>query len=206
MKNQDKDTLSKYADIIEKTLDSFGIRSQVAEINDEKDSYVFYMNIVRGTPIEDIEKRSRDLALALAAPDGNVKIIAPIPGRSLIGIAVKKSGKDTQGKSEKYKIIRITEKEYVTFDYIQTVRQRCATILFIIAYLIGKIGDVVDTKYTLEELPQNTPKKDDKTVTDKKVEEATVEHKSVRYWLVLLFAFFLGMLTITLFYMMLTVE
>lgn len=92
------DKLAANAEIIERTLDSFGIRARVAEINDEKDRLEFNIEIVMGTPIEDIEKRSRDLALALAAPGGKVDIVAPIPGRSLISIVMKKPKQDTKKK------------------------------------------------------------------------------------------------------------
>lgn len=81
--------LRQNADIIEKTLDSFGLRTRVAEINDLPNATVQYcLEIVRGLEIEEIEKRKRELALALASPTGTVEIEAPIPGKSFIGITV----------------------------------------------------------------------------------------------------------------------
>ncbi|MEK7079479.1 MAG: DNA translocase FtsK [Patescibacteria group bacterium] len=81
----------EHSDIIEKTLDSYGIRVRVAEINILPNGSVQYgLEITQGTKIEDIEKRKRELALALASSTGTIKIQAPIPGKALIGIVVPK--------------------------------------------------------------------------------------------------------------------
>ena len=53
----------EHSDIIEKTLDSYGIRVRVAEINILPNGSVQYgLEITQGTKIEDIEKRKRELA------------------------------------------------------------------------------------------------------------------------------------------------
>lgn len=141
------DKLAANAEIIERTLDSFGIRARVAEINDEKDRLEFNIEIVMGTPIEDIEKRSRDLALALAAPGGKVDIVAPIPGRSLISIVMKKPKQDTKKKSEKYKIIRVKEKQYVTFDNFERFRNAVALVLYLLGQGIFKLADKIQSPH-----------------------------------------------------------
>lgn len=83
--------IKEHSEIIEKTLDSYGIRVRVAEVNYLPDDAIQYcLEIVTGTKLEDIEKRKRELALALASSSGTVEIQAPIPGRALVGITVPK--------------------------------------------------------------------------------------------------------------------
>lgn len=84
----DAGDISKNSDIIERTLDSFGIRARVAEINQGPTVTQYAIEIVMGTKLSKITGLANDLALALAAPTGQVRIEAPIPGRSLVGIEI----------------------------------------------------------------------------------------------------------------------
>lgn len=74
------------AGIIEKTLDSFGIDAKVVEVNGGPAVTQYALEVSLGTKLSKITSLERDLALALAAPTGTIRIEAPIPGRSLIGI------------------------------------------------------------------------------------------------------------------------
>lgn len=87
-KEADRGDVNKNADTIEKTLDSFGIRAKVVEVNRGPAVTQYALEIVRGTKLSRITALSNDLALALAAPTGQVRIEAPIPGRSLVGIEI----------------------------------------------------------------------------------------------------------------------
>lgn len=80
--------VKKNADIIEKTLDSFGIQAEVAEVNGGPAVTQYALRISAGTKISKIANLQHDLALALATPTGTVRIEAPIPGKSLVGIEV----------------------------------------------------------------------------------------------------------------------
>ena len=84
----DAGDVAKNSDTIERTLDSFGIRARVAEINKGPTVTQYALEIVMGTKLSKITALSNDLALALAAPTGQVRIEAPIPGRSLVGIEI----------------------------------------------------------------------------------------------------------------------
>ncbi len=84
----DRGDVKKNADIIEKTLDSFGIRARVAEVNKGPTVTQYAIEITMGTKLSKITALGNDLALALAAPTGQVRIEAPIPGRSLVGIEI----------------------------------------------------------------------------------------------------------------------
>lgn len=130
MKNNSINPLySKQSEIIEKTLDSYGIRVRVAEINLLSNRSVQYgIEIVQGTKIEDIEKRKRELALALASSTGTIRILAPIPGKTLVGIVVPKP------KVEEIK----KESDPATFPktILGKVLNKLAEILGITAYIL----------------------------------------------------------------------
>ncbi len=76
------------AQIIENTLDSFGIKAQVKEVNEGPTVTQYCLSITKGTRLAKITRLSTDLALALAAPTGQIRIEAPIAGRRLVGIEV----------------------------------------------------------------------------------------------------------------------
>ena len=71
---------------IEKTLESFGITARVVEVNLGPAVTQYALEVALGTKLSKITGLERDLALALAAPNGTIRIEAPIPGRSLVGI------------------------------------------------------------------------------------------------------------------------
>ncbi len=87
-KEADRGNIANNSDIIEKTLDSFGIRARVAEVNPGPTVTQYALEIVMGTKLTRITALGDDLALALAASTGQVRIEAPIPGRSLVGIEI----------------------------------------------------------------------------------------------------------------------
>ncbi|MBI1863072.1 DNA translocase FtsK, partial [Candidatus Microgenomates bacterium] len=76
------------ATTIERTLESFGIRARVAEVNNGPTVTQYALEITMGTKLSKITALGNDLALALAAPTGQVRIEAPIPGRSMVGIEI----------------------------------------------------------------------------------------------------------------------
>lgn len=87
-KEADRGDIKENANIIEKTLDSFGIRAKVNEVNYGPAVTQYAIGITMGTKLSRITALSNDLALALAASTGQVRIEAPIPGRSLVGIEI----------------------------------------------------------------------------------------------------------------------
>lgn len=85
--NADRGDIKQNAAIIEKTLESFGITARVAEINKGPAVTQYALEIALGTKLSKITTLHNDLALALAAP-GQIRIEAPIAGRSLVGIEI----------------------------------------------------------------------------------------------------------------------
>jgi DNA segregation ATPase FtsK/SpoIIIE, S-DNA-T family len=84
----DRGDVKANAQIIENTLESFGIKAKVAEVNYGPSVTQYALEIARGTRLSKITSLSTDLALALAAPTGQIRIEAPIVGRSLVGVEV----------------------------------------------------------------------------------------------------------------------
>ena len=82
----DRGDIKANADIVERTLESFGIKSKVVEVNLGPAVTQYAIEVALGTKLSKITTLSNDLALALAAPSGQVRIEAPIPGRSLVGL------------------------------------------------------------------------------------------------------------------------
>ena len=80
--------IKKNAEKIEKTLESFGITARVAEVNLGPTITQYAIEIPMGTKLSKIVALQNDLALNLATPTGSVRIEAPIPGKSLVGIEI----------------------------------------------------------------------------------------------------------------------
>jgi len=84
----DRGDVKKNAQTIEQTLESFGITARVAEVNNSPSVTQYALEVALGTKLSKIQNLSNDLAMALAAPGGLIRVEAPIPGRSLVGIEV----------------------------------------------------------------------------------------------------------------------
>lgn len=82
----DRGDIKGNAAIIEKTLESFGITARVVEVNLGPAVTQYALEVALGTKLSKIMTLERDLALALSAPTGTIRIEAPIPGRNLVGI------------------------------------------------------------------------------------------------------------------------
>jgi S-DNA-T family DNA segregation ATPase FtsK/SpoIIIE len=84
-KASEKD-LRATADVIEQTLLTFDIPSSVVAWTAGPTVTMFEVDIAKGVKVHRVTALSDDIALALAAP--TIRILAPIPGKSLVGIEV----------------------------------------------------------------------------------------------------------------------
>lgn len=82
----DRGDIKANAAVIERTLESFGVQAKVVEVNLGPAVTQYAIEVALGTKLTKITGLANDLALALAAPSGQIRIEAPIPGRSLVGI------------------------------------------------------------------------------------------------------------------------
>ncbi|MCW3490811.1 FtsK/SpoIIIE family DNA translocase [Dethiobacter alkaliphilus] len=84
--NQQKKTIADRAKVLEKTLDSFGVKVRVTDAQTGPTVTRFEIQPETGVKISKIVALADDLALNLAAAD--VRIEAPIPGKAAVGIEV----------------------------------------------------------------------------------------------------------------------
>jgi len=87
-KEAERGNINKNADIITSTLNSFGVIAQVKEVNPGPAVTQYAIEVAVGTKLNRVTTLANDLAYALAAPHGQIRIEAPIPGRTLVGIEV----------------------------------------------------------------------------------------------------------------------
>jgi S-DNA-T family DNA segregation ATPase FtsK/SpoIIIE len=87
-KPADRGDINKNAQIIEDTLSSFNIQAKIVEVNCGPAVTQYALQLSTGTKLSKVTGLSNDLALALAAPTGQIRIEAPIPGKSLVGIEI----------------------------------------------------------------------------------------------------------------------
>lgn len=82
----DYDLIEKNTKILKQTLDSFGVAAEIKHVNLGPSVTEYELHPAIGVKVSRIVNLADDLALALAAKD--IRIEAPIPGKSLVGIEV----------------------------------------------------------------------------------------------------------------------
>lgn len=103
---QNPDVLQATARLIEKKLLDFGVRGGVTQIEPGPVATTYEFEPGQGVRVSAIQKLIPDLKLGLAVP--NIRILAPIPGKSVVGIEVPNRDRET-----------ITLKELVEDDEFQ---------------------------------------------------------------------------------------
>ena len=88
IKEQDKEVYKDKAKVIEATLKNFGIDAKVVAVAIGPTVLRFSLSISVGVKVSRIKNLSNDLALALASQSSSVRIEAPIPGTSYVGIEI----------------------------------------------------------------------------------------------------------------------
>ena len=77
---------------LERTLQTFGVDARVTGMSRGPTVSMYEVDIAAGTKVNKVLQLSSDIAYALATPD--VRIIAPIPGKSAIGVEVPNKHRD----------------------------------------------------------------------------------------------------------------
>ena len=98
------------ANIIKRTLQNFGIDVEMGEINIGPSVTQYTLKPAEGVKLSRIIGLQNDLSLALAAHP--LRIEAPIPGRSLVGIEMPNTTKTTLGLASLFK-----EEDYVKSNF-----------------------------------------------------------------------------------------
>jgi S-DNA-T family DNA segregation ATPase FtsK/SpoIIIE len=81
-----KKELRRQAEILEETLTSFGIEAKVGEINCGPTITSFEVHPAIGVKVQKIKTLENDIALNLQAK--SIRIIAPIPGKAVVGVEI----------------------------------------------------------------------------------------------------------------------
>lgn len=81
-----KETINHNVEVLQQVLQDFGIEGHVVAINPGPTVTQYELEIKSGTKVSKISSLNKELALALAAKD--VRIEAPIPGKSTIGVEI----------------------------------------------------------------------------------------------------------------------
>ncbi len=81
--------VSTKSKLLEETLNSFGVKARVIDVNHGPTITRYEIQPASGVKVSKIVSLADDIALALAAPD--VRIEAPIPGKAAVGIEVPHS-------------------------------------------------------------------------------------------------------------------
>ncbi|MDD3452767.1 MAG: DNA translocase FtsK [Bacilli bacterium] len=83
---ESKETINHNVDVLHQVLKDFGIEGKVVAINPGPSVTQYEMELKAGTRLSRVSSIHSEIALALAAKD--VRIQAPIPGKSTIGIEI----------------------------------------------------------------------------------------------------------------------
>lgn len=97
------------ANVIRRTLGDFGIQVEMDEVSIGPSVTRFALKPAQGVKLSKIESLHKDLALALAAHP--IRIEAPIPGKSLVGIEIPNTSKTMVGLGSLLKHPKFQEAE-----------------------------------------------------------------------------------------------
>ncbi len=88
IQKQDEKLYRSKALVIQQTLRSFGIQAKVVQVSVGPTVLRFSLSVSVGVKVSRIKNLSNDLALALASQTSSVRIEAPIPGTSFVGVEI----------------------------------------------------------------------------------------------------------------------
>ncbi len=89
----DKDSIQANASILEKKLKDYGIEGRVMEVKPGPVITMYEFEPAPGVKVSKIANLSDDLAMALSAV--SIRIIAPIPGKAVVGIEIPNKDRET---------------------------------------------------------------------------------------------------------------
>jgi S-DNA-T family DNA segregation ATPase FtsK/SpoIIIE len=106
----DRTLLEQTAAKIEETLKHFKIEARVVEVQKGPTITQYELSLAAGIKVHKIMNLSDDLAMALKAP--SIRIVAPIPGKSTVGIEVPNKTRSTVGLRELLESAEFRDEDY----------------------------------------------------------------------------------------------
>lgn len=103
---------------IKETLRSFDIDVSIEEVKSGPTFTQYALKVESGVKISKITTLEKDIAMALSSPSGTVRIEAPIPGKSWIGIEVPNN-----------KRASVSFKSLITSDAIKSEKSKLAVVM-----------------------------------------------------------------------------
>jgi len=127
-------------------LASFGFAVRIAKVNDYKECAKYFLELAIGTPIQDLLKLDKDIAIGLSSPTGYVEIQAPIPNSSLIGITVPKHDKYNKQKPGELLHSYPMDFERILFKPIEGWRGKASNFIYILGSLMIQLSAKINRK------------------------------------------------------------
>ncbi len=106
----DRTILEQTAAKIEETLKHFKIEARVVEVQKGPTITQYEVSLAAGIKVHKIINLSDDLAMALKAP--SIRIVAPIPGKSTVGVEVPNKSRATVGLRELIESTEFRDEDY----------------------------------------------------------------------------------------------
>jgi S-DNA-T family DNA segregation ATPase FtsK/SpoIIIE len=98
MIEEDEEEIRQKSAILERTLSEFKVFANVVRVQRGPVITMYELALAAGTKVSRVESLADDLAIALKAP--NVRIVAPIPGKSTVGIELPNTEREIVGLRE----------------------------------------------------------------------------------------------------------
>jgi len=108
---EQEERIKKNAEILENTLSEFGIQAEVVEIDRGPVVTQYELMLAPGVKVGRVIGLSDDIAIAVKAP--NVRIVAPIPGKSTVGIEVPNPRREIVRMREVLEAYRNSRKRFI---------------------------------------------------------------------------------------------
>lgn len=106
----DRTILEQTANKIEETLKHFKIEARVVEVQKGPTITQYEVSLAAGIKVHKIINLSDDLAMALKAP--SIRIVAPIPGKSTVGVEVPNKSRAMVGLRELIESVEFRDEDY----------------------------------------------------------------------------------------------
>jgi len=106
-----EETIREKIDILERTLDDFSIKARVVNIESGPVVTRYELSLAAGIKVQRLVGLADDIAIATKAP--SVRIVAPIPGKSTVGVEIPNSVKEVVRLRELIESDTYRNKKYV---------------------------------------------------------------------------------------------